>query len=120
LPATAPEGAQTVTPLSRPSARSDDRSTGKDAQSALTHDGGLALELPSTLVENLARRAAEIVGEENAGFLDVKGAAEFLGGWSKKRIYNLVERDVIPYYKPHGRLLFDPRELRDWVTEEGS
>jgi excisionase family DNA binding protein len=56
-----------------------------------------------------------MVAEQNAGFLDVKGAAEFLGGCSVKRIYNLVERGAIPYHKPHGRLLFDPQELREWV-----
>jgi Helix-turn-helix domain len=75
----------------------------------------VSFELPSTLVEALAARAAEIVAEQSAGFLDVKGAAQFLGGWSPKRIYNLVERGAIPCYKPHGRLLFDPRELREWV-----
>jgi hypothetical protein len=77
-----------------------------------------ALELPPPLVEALAQRAAALVAEQNAGFLDVKGAARFLGGCSPKRIYNLVERGVIPHHKPHGRLLFDPRELREWV--EGS
>ena len=64
-------------------------------------------------------RAAEIVAEQNAGYLDVKGAAHFLGGCSPKRIYNLVERGAIPHYKPHGRLLFDPRELREWVEGRG-
>jgi hypothetical protein len=75
--------------------------------------------LPETLVNALAARVAEIIAERNAGFLDVKAAAEFLGGWSQKRIYNLVERRAIPFYKPHGRLLFDPDELREWVMEAG-
>jgi excisionase family DNA binding protein len=78
-----------------------------------------SLQLPPTLIEALAERAAEIVAEQNAGFLDAKGAAEFLGGCSVKRIYNLVERGAIPHHKPHGRLLFDPQELREWV-ERGS
>jgi hypothetical protein len=106
--ATAPEGAAIV-PF-RSSARSDDAPAG---------DARLALEVPATLVDALAARAAEIIAEQNAGFLDVKGAAAFLGGWSPKRIYNLVERGTIPFYKPHGRLLFDPRELREWVLEDG-
>jgi hypothetical protein len=78
----------------------------------------LALELPPSLVEALAERAAAILDERNAGYFDVKGAARFLGNCSPKRIYNLVERGAIPHHKPHGRLLFDPRELREWV--EGS
>jgi excisionase family DNA binding protein len=76
------------------------------------------LELPPALVEAVARRAAQLNAEQDAGYLDVAGAARFLGGCSRKRIYNLVERGVIPHHKPHGRLLFDPRELREWV--EGS
>jgi hypothetical protein len=99
--------------------QSDGRPRSTETNDAHTRDAGLALELPPTLVDALARRAAEIVAEQNAGFLDVMGAAQFLGGCSLKRIYNLVERSAIPYYKPHGRLLFDPRELRDWVTEDG-
>ena len=58
-----------------------------------------ALELPPTLIEALAERAAEIVAEQNAGYLDVKGAAQFLGGCSPKRIYNLVERGELPHYR---------------------
>jgi hypothetical protein len=77
--------------------------------------GSLVFELPPTLIEALAERAAEIVAERNAGFLDVAGAARFLGGCSPKRIYNLVERGVLPHRKFHGRLLFDPRELRGVV-----
>jgi excisionase family DNA binding protein len=56
-----------------------------------------------------------MVAEQNAGYLDVKGAARFLGGCSPKRIYNLVERGGLPHHRPAGRLLFDPRELREWV-----
>lgn len=77
-----------------------------------------ALELPASLVEELAQRAAALVTEQNSGYLDVKGAAAFLGGCSTKRIYHLVERGQLPYHRPAGRLLFDRRELRQWV--EGS
>jgi excisionase family DNA binding protein len=75
----------------------------------------LALELPPVLVEAVAQRAAEIVAEQNGGFLDVRGAAQFLGGCSTKRIYNLVERGELPHHRAGGRLLFDPQELREWV-----
>jgi excisionase family DNA binding protein len=90
-----------------------------DAADPNGSETGLTLQLPETLVDALAARAAEVIAEQNAGFLDVKGAAEFLGGWSRKRIYNLVERGAIPFYKPQGRLLFDPDELREWVMEAG-
>jgi hypothetical protein len=78
----------------------------------------VTVELPPALIETLARRAAAIVAERNAGYLDVKGAAFFLGGCSTKRIYNLVERGELPHHRLAGRLLFDPCELREWV--EGS
>jgi hypothetical protein len=78
-----------------------------------------ALELPPSLVEVLAQRAAAIVDEQNAGYLDVKGAARFLGGCSPKRIYNLVERGLLPHHRFHGRLLFLPGELRDAVERCG-
>jgi hypothetical protein len=113
--ATAPPGA--LIALARSSTQSDDRARSTETNDAQGRNAGLALELPPTLVETIARRAAEIVAEQNAGFLDVNGAAQFLGGCSLKRIYNLVERGAIPHYKPHGRLLFDPRELRDWAME---
>ena len=78
-------------------------------------EGMLVMPLPTTLVEALAERAAEIVIEQNMGLLDVKGAAAFLGNCSPKRIYNLVERGDLPHHRPAGRLLFDPRELRRWA-----
>jgi Helix-turn-helix domain len=79
----------------------------------------ILVRLPSEVVETVAERAVELLAERDVGFLDVTGAAEFLGGWSRKRIYNLVARGAIPYYKPENRLLFDPRELREWVIEDG-
>jgi hypothetical protein len=74
-----------------------------------------ALELPPSLVEAIAERATAIIDERNTGYLDVAGAARFLGDCSPKRIYNLVERGVLPHRKFHGRLLFDPCELREAV-----
>jgi len=72
----------------------------------------LSLQMPPELFEAVAQRAAEIAAGRNDGYLDVKGAARFLGNCSPKRIYNLVERGDLPHRKFHGRLLFDPRELR--------
>ena len=65
------------------------------------------------LVEVLAGRVAALLDEpHDDGFLDIDGAAEFLGGCSRKRIYHLVERRRISAHRVGGRLLFDPRELR--------
>lgn len=35
-------------------------------------------------------------------------------GCSPDYIRTLVQREDIPYYKPRGRLLFDPKELESW------
>jgi Helix-turn-helix domain len=78
-------------------------------------DVPLALELPPALVQAIAERAADVLTERADGYLDVKGAARFLGDCSPKRIYNLVERGLLPHRKLGGRLLFDPRELRDAI-----
>jgi excisionase family DNA binding protein len=79
----------------------------------------LLLQVPAAFVEAVAERAAELVAEYDGGFVDIDGAAAFLGGCSRKRIYNLVERDELPHYKAGGRLLFDPRQLRQWVRQAG-
>jgi excisionase family DNA binding protein len=50
-------------------------------------------------------------------FVDVDGAAEFLG-LSRKAVYRLVERHRLPHHRAGGRLLFDRRELRGWVERE--
>jgi excisionase family DNA binding protein len=48
------------------------------------------------------------------GFLDARGAAEYLG-LTRKAVYALVERGRLPHRKPGGRLLFDKAALRAWV-----
>jgi excisionase family DNA binding protein len=75
----------------------------------------LAVQVPTELVDEIAKEAAALLDEQMDGFLDVEGAAKFLGGCSHKRIYNLVERDSLPHYKAGGRLLFDRNHLRRWV-----
>ena len=65
------------------------------------------------LVEVLARRVTAVLEEtRDDGFLNVDGAAEFLGGCSRKAVYHLVERGRIRAHRVGGRLLFSPRELR--------
>lgn len=77
------------------------------------------LALSDAVIETLAQRAAAILAEHDSGFLDIDGAAAFLGGCSRKRIYNLCERGGLPHFKVGGRLLFDRAQLRAWVEASG-
>jgi excisionase family DNA binding protein len=84
--------------------------------------GAILAALRDELVEQAAARAAELLGEhvtEPDGFLDVKGAAEFLV-CPKSRIYALVSAGRIPYHKDGSRLLFDRSELQEYVRNGGS
>ena len=73
----------------------------------------LTVSLPPEQFESLARLVAELLEEcRDDGYLDVDGAADFLGGCSRKAVYHLVERGKIRVHRLGGRLLFDPAELR--------
>jgi len=79
----------------------------------------LALEVTEELVERIAERAAELIAErqgvgEDDNFLDVAAAAEFLA-CPRSRIYALVSARRIPHHHDGSRLLFDRRELRQYV-----
>jgi hypothetical protein len=68
----------------------------------------------------LAECVADILERRSdGGFLDVDGAARFLGGCSKASIYHQVERGRIRAHRLAGRLLFDPAELREDVERDG-
>jgi hypothetical protein len=68
----------------------------------------------------LADRVATILDQRrHSGFLDVDGAAAFLGDCSKTSIYHQVERGQIRARRLGGRLLFDPAELREDVQGDG-
>jgi excisionase family DNA binding protein len=75
----------------------------------------LTVELAPDQIQLLANRVADLLrdGRED-GFLDVDGAAAYLA-CSKRSIYHLVERGRIRARRLRGRLLFDPRELREDV-----
>ena len=47
--------------------------------------------------------------------LTFKEAANYLG-CSDSFLYKLTSSNVIPCYKPHGRLYFFQHELAEWVT----
>jgi hypothetical protein len=74
----------------------------------------LAVTLPADQFEALAEHVAELLDERrDNGYLDVDGAAAFLGRCSRKAVYHLVERGRIRTHRLAGRLLFDPAELRE-------
>jgi len=50
----------------------------------------------------------------NVQFITVSGAAKILGT-TEKQVRKLCFSKQIPYYKPLGRLLFDPEELVEFV-----
>jgi excisionase family DNA binding protein len=66
---------------------------------------GLTVLLPPDQFEALAQRVAAVLAEgRDDGFLDVDGAAEYLG-LSRKAVYHLVERGRLAHRKPDGRLI---------------
>lgn len=87
-------------------------------------NGSLSLSVPAELVELVAARAAELLAHRMTepaadGYLDVKGAAEFLS-CPVSRIYALVSARRIPFHKDGSRTLFDRGELRHYVEAGGA
>ena len=75
----------------------------------------LTVVLPPEQFEALARRVADALrNDRDDGFLDVRGAAEYLST-TPKAIYALVGRQKLPHSRAGGRLFFDRVELRAWV-----
>jgi excisionase family DNA binding protein len=73
------------------------------------------LTIDDATLEGIAERVADLLEvRRDEGFLDVDGAAEFLG-LSRKAVYHLVERRKLPHHRAGGRLLFERAELRRWV-----
>ncbi len=83
----------------------------------------LNVSVPDELVELIAERAAAIVAAgattADAGYLDVKAAADFLS-CPTSRIYALVSADRLPVHRDGSRLLFDRAELRRYVENGGA
>lgn len=79
----------------------------------------LNLELPDALVDELARRVADLIGAQSGPepWVGVAQAAAHLD-CKPQRIYDLVHRQDetrIPHRKEGGRLLFKLSELDHWV-----
>ena len=84
----------------------------------------LTLDITEELIERIAERATELVAEqsdigEDDSFLDVAAAAEFLA-CPRSRIYALVSARRLPHHHDGSRLLFDRRELRQYVHDGGA
>ena len=71
---------------------------------------------PDDLLEIVNRAVREALDAEPAqGFLDVAGAAAFLS-LSEHALRMRVRRGGLPVHRLGSRLLFDPKELREFVT----
>ena len=83
----------------------------------------LKIAVPNEVLEAIARRAAEFAASDQADepepFIDVKEAAQHLA-CRPHRIYDLVHRRAIPFYKDGSRLLFRRSELDGWITGDHS
>jgi predicted DNA-binding transcriptional regulator AlpA len=49
-------------------------------------------------------------------FWKIDGVAAFTG-YSKRTLYNLTSRDLIPHRKKRGKLYFVPFEIQNWIEE---
>ncbi len=83
----------------------------------------LTISLPPELVEQIARRAADLLAERTAGpgpWLDVTAAAKHLGysddlARGRRRIYDLTSRRELEPRRDGKRLLFRPADLDRYV-----
>jgi excisionase family DNA binding protein len=78
---------------------------------------GITIELGG-LEEVVSRIVEERLHDRDDGFLDVRGAADYLST-TPTAIYAQVERGKLPHHRAGGRLLFDRHELRGWVEADG-
>jgi excisionase family DNA binding protein len=76
----------------------------------------LTITIPADALDQIAHSVTHLLeAGRDHGFLDIDGAAAYLGGSSRKAIYHLVQRGRIRAHRVGGRLLFDPVELREDV-----
>ena len=85
----------------------------------------LALQLPDDLLDEIARRAADLLAERTARpepWLSVAGAAEHLGyngnvERGKRRVYDLVSRGELHPKRDGTRLVFRPSDIDNYLQE---
>jgi excisionase family DNA binding protein len=80
------------------------------------------IELPDTLLEEIARRAAELIAERQtpaaSPWLDTKSAAEYLC-CGTDRIHDLTQLGKLTPRRDGRRLLFKRGDLDDYVEAGG-
>lgn len=94
--------------------------------------GPLTLQLPDELLDDIARRAAQLVAERTPigpePWVEVDAAARHLGypdaKRGRQRIYDLIRQrsgaaNPIPHRRDGRRLLFKLSELDKWVERGG-
>ena len=92
-----------------------------------THNGTkqepLSLPIPQEWVDEIARRAAEMVAQarlvEHEPWLTVQTAAEHMG-CGRHRVYALVRQQAIPHEKDGSRLLFRRSDLDSYIRAGGA
>lgn len=81
-----------------------------------------AIPVPSSFVEEIARRAAELIAERaevgtSSPFLTVEEAAEYLR-CKPKRIYDLTSQRRLPFVKDGSRTLLRRVDLDAYVEDQ--
>ena len=75
-------------------------------------------ELIGNKVDNIKDKfAMPVISFSDTQYGDVEFASQ-LTGYSKSRIYRLVNDDKIPYSEPNGKLIFSKIALEDWMKGE--
>jgi excisionase family DNA binding protein len=75
----------------------------------------LSPEAADRFAERIADELAARLAPPTAPYLSVDQAAEYLA-CGKRRIYDLVEREAITYYRDGKRLLFRRADLDSYVS----
>jgi hypothetical protein len=55
------------------------------------------------------------INEDIVGYLSIEDASKFLGNTPIETIKQKVQLGLLKAYKPAKRLLFDPKDLREFV-----
>ena len=79
-------------------------------------------QLLDQLADLIAARLHQLQAGQEAGesttspWLSASSAASYLD-WPLQRVYKLTAQGAIPHYKHDGRLLFNKRDLDQWLRD---
>ena len=89
------------------------------------HPDAVVSQLLEAFADAVARRVVELQrcepafaaseAEERSPWLSVEKAAAYVD-WPKQRLYKLTAAGAVPHYKHEGRLVFNRRELDEWLA----